>query len=1158
MANPISSKDLFKGSLFGSQAKDAQSLAESVRMLISALEGLKTPIKKAAEESKKFTDSVNLKNIDTKKLIQLEKEYEKLKKGLSDTEKINKQLKKSQVELVEATEDQTKSEKDLLKEKLKQQKANREQAKQLKALITLEDKLGKELKDQADVLENLEEITKLTGKTRDEQREISQALRTVVGGLSEDYEDQADAIERLNETIDRNDKKIKENADSYLAQKINIGNYAESVKDALGETELFNTGIGKLDQILNAITGRLAKAFVSVVAYEKSTEGAARSTTFLGRANQFLSKTFRNVGKALKASGIGAIIVALGSFAAAISTNRKEALEFQILLARVGNFVSTLITRLGKASGAFLKLGKTISGVVLVQFGLVVKAVSTIGKAINLLPDKINIGFGMSIDLPSVKIPDKVINSLDKFAGFTFDSVKGLGDIPSLIGEITRAFDGLGKSLEATDKLQIELLRNQFDFADQERIINREIANTNKQREIAQALSDDDTDSLQNIIKFRQKAERLAEKELALKIDLAKKELSFTEKQLAIELNRADAEGATAEEIRNLVLLDEKRFLASETALQAQQEALLKIKELEKERDLLSLENINKRVKAEQDLFEQNLDFLIDVAEKNRSLIEGQIAETTRSVEERVSLFSKLQNQLSVDIQNQLGEFNNFADELAESVQQKLSAGFFVGDQIKEAEEQFKTLSGLDLRFEFVGDELKLFNKDVELTEGSIIELNKKLQSLGLGEIPVNRLLEVLRDGTDARKEITLLGDEVERLAKLTSKELKSEEIVSKESLDRIKELNAELQTVLNAEAKNPDDLKKQLEEIERIQSDISNVEKEAQNESLKNRIEAIDRELELIDKESTDAIELRTERNEIEKKLIEDKLANQVDAAQKAANKEIENANKAADKEIEIANEKAKRLKAIEEGLFSFIEESTTKQFENKIQLIDKEIEANNLRQQELQALANLGSENAKENLAFEKQRARELELERKKTQESQARTELFLALLKATTANITNGDDPQVALVKALGTSTVLQKAANVLSIPGFFNGTENVTSKDAEVNRKTAKDPFLIWAHPNERIIDHKKNAQLAGYSNQDIVDIVKSYDGGMMLPQHATINNYSIDMPSILIEEMRAIKEAFPRFASELDRHTGILTTAIYQGNKVTRNKRRTQP
>ena len=1153
MANPISSKDLFKGNIFSGQAKGAENLANSVRQLISALESLKNPIKESAKESKKFTDSINLKNIDTKKLIQLEKEYEKLKKGLSDTEKINKQLKKSQAELVEVTDEQTKSEKDLLKEKLKKQKSDREERKNLKALITLEDQLGKELKDQADVLENLNDVTKLTGKTRKEQREISQALRQIVSELNEEIPEQAEAINQLNEAIDRNDAALKNNADSYLAQKINIGNYGESIKDALGETELFNTGIGKLDQILNAITGRLTKTAVGVVTYEKSTEGAASSTTALGRANQFLAKTFSTVGKALAATGIGAIIVALGSFAAAISTNRKEALEFQIVIAKVSNFFGTLTTRLGAAKDGIVEvfkglgqLGKGFVGLLLSPFESLLTSIVGIIESLNEIPT-INI-----------QAPQGLKDFRDTLKELREDGAKGFETIANGADLVSKAVEGTGDSLKETNKITEQLLRNQFDFADQQRIINREIAKTNKQREIAQALSDDDTDSLQNIIKFRLEAERLAEKELSLKIDLAQKELEFTEKQLAIELKRADATGFTADQIRNLVKEDEKRFLASEQALQAQQEALINISELEKERDLLSLDNINKRVKAEQDLFEQNLDFLIDVAERNRGLIEEQISDTTKSVEERVGLFAKLQNQLSADLQNQLGEFNNFADDLADSVQQKLSAGFFVGDdQIKEAEEQLKNLSSLDLRFDFVGDELKLFNKDVELTEGSIIELNKKLQSLGLGEIPVNRLLEVLRDGTDARKEIGLLGDEVERLAKLTSKELKASEVVSKESLDRIKELNAELQEVLGAEAKDPEALKKQLEEIERIQSDIAQVEKEAQNESLQNRIEAIDRELELIDKASTDAIELRTERNEIEKQLLENSANNQIEAAQKAAEKEIEAAQKAAEKEAEIEKDKFDKIKKIQESAFNFIEDLTSRQFEKRIEQINAEIEANKIKQDELRDLAALGSQNAQENLAFEKQRGRELELERQKNQEQQARTELFLALLKATSANIANGDEPQAAILKALSSGAVLQKAANVLPIPGFYEGTENLTKGDAVATRSKSKDPFLIWGHPGERIIDHKKNAELGNYSNEELVSIVKSFDKGMKLPQMTSVNNYSVSMPNELTEEIRGLKSLFPRLASDLDKHTGIMTTAIRQGNKVTTNKPRTR-
>ena len=77
MANPISSKDFFKGDIFGNQAQSAKNLAESVKELIRALEQLQQPIQQTAKKSKEFTDSISLKDVDSKKLVQLEKEYQK-------------------------------------------------------------------------------------------------------------------------------------------------------------------------------------------------------------------------------------------------------------------------------------------------------------------------------------------------------------------------------------------------------------------------------------------------------------------------------------------------------------------------------------------------------------------------------------------------------------------------------------------------------------------------------------------------------------------------------------------------------------------------------------------------------------------------------------------------------------------------------------------------------------------------------------------------------------------------------------------------------------------------------------------------------------------------------------------------------------------------
>ena len=109
-------------------------------------------------------------------------------------------------------------------------------------------------------------------------------------------------LKSLNDALDSNNDFIKENADSYLKQKINIGNYQGALQ---GISPQLASVVGQLDKFYKGL-------LVQRTALKATTTGLSGTSKAL--------KIFR---LALISTGIGAIVVALGSLIAFLSTTQK-------------------------------------------------------------------------------------------------------------------------------------------------------------------------------------------------------------------------------------------------------------------------------------------------------------------------------------------------------------------------------------------------------------------------------------------------------------------------------------------------------------------------------------------------------------------------------------------------------------------------------------------------------------------------------------------------------------------------------------------------------------------------------------------------------------------------------------------------------------------
>lgn len=208
------------------------------------------------------------------------------------------------------------------------------------AIGVLEKQVTSQVKSQksnADIMDEVNGLLGVNARSIAEAQAANKALREAVRNLSDEEEGSYQMRNRLNAQIEDNTDYIRRNSDEYIKQKMNIGNYTDSIRNAY--VEIKNGGVTM--QTVGVISQGFAKNLSSDLgmAWSMATSGA----------NKFIG-VLKLVKVALAATGIGLVIVALASLAAAFSRTQKGMEFFQVSAAKVGAVVDVLFDRLAESA----------------------------------------------------------------------------------------------------------------------------------------------------------------------------------------------------------------------------------------------------------------------------------------------------------------------------------------------------------------------------------------------------------------------------------------------------------------------------------------------------------------------------------------------------------------------------------------------------------------------------------------------------------------------------------------------------------------------------------------------------------------------------------------------------------------------------------------
>ncbi len=962
--------------------KEAEKLSDSYKKQQKAKESL---IKIEEELTKQKNKDTQATEDKLSRLVKLDKELLKHRSVLADVNKLiknntetdrdlNKERVQSQIEIKKISKEIREQQKEITS----QNELSKEEQKLAKAMAVLR---KEEIEDRGDIKERiaaLNVVIDATNITTEEGRKIV-----------------ADYIDEQNNLR----KALGDVSDDFTKNKINIGNYEESIVNALKSVNLFTGELSFLNSIVEkgidfAIGGnkdeektKETKSDTRAVRkntkeVEKNTEAIIENKKAKGEYVEETNKSTKaskRFGKALRGLGVLAVVTLFGSLASVFGQGRSGAIATARALAVLQTSLKALVD-IGKEVGlGLISIFKSFGA----SFSTFSNTISLF--ALNVEKRFLEITNVLGRNTEAIGNVRKEIVALEKeiAEGEETNYAEGWNRITEAIGGARQKIDDARKAVNTLDEAAIRA----FQIADDIKDAELALIGLRKEVQLLEIRSEDSTTSLLNQLEA---TDELLQKRVELlqnEADVAKLNL-----ELANAKARADAERAGfnlskdevkfAEELLalNIRLSEENNENnLNDEFLNESIEALKTYKETLNEIEVAEKETAKTRREIQRDLFEQNLDLLIDLIDTEKNISEQFVNDTTKNFQDRIQEFNDFLIKFRQNTQLQLEEFNKQAESL-----------------------------GLDLDFQIQYDEdgnFEVFIGDTKLAMDNIVLLNKQLQNTGLGEIEINRFREFLietrngvKDFTDLSKEIRQVGIEVRKL--------QQDVFISDDELKALRDLDERLFQLRRRAAGtiSTKDRKKVLDDITKLEKEKADILEFADDLRIRNQISAIDAELKNVEDGSERYFELLEERNDLEKELLD----------------------KSTEEQIENEKEKSKRIlaerKKLAEETRSIISAVLDAAIDAQDKTIEKAEEASEKQQEAVDAQnqrAMLGLENT---LAFEQRELGKRESERLKEEQKRERLEKIKALYSSY-SNYAGQGEGDNAIVKALRDFAILE---------------------------------------------------------------------------------------------------------------------------------------
>jgi len=239
--------------------------------------------------------------------------------------------------------DKLKGEQKQLNTQLKEGELTMEEYRAEQAKITLQQKeVSKNLRESSKSFADNKRIIDATKGSNEQLRARLSVLTKQYNGLSKEQRENSAEGKKMGSTMKSLTDKLKENESAVGDNRRNVGNYQEAIENALGSVNVMGVNVGGLVKQLKTQKEILQKMVVA--------QKASNVATGVG------TKAMRIFKIALASTGIGLLIVALGSLVSFFTQTKRGVELMDQALAGIRATVSVLVDRLSMLGEALVKV----------------------------------------------------------------------------------------------------------------------------------------------------------------------------------------------------------------------------------------------------------------------------------------------------------------------------------------------------------------------------------------------------------------------------------------------------------------------------------------------------------------------------------------------------------------------------------------------------------------------------------------------------------------------------------------------------------------------------------------------------------------------------------------------------------------------------------
>ena len=478
----------------------------------------------------------------------------------------------------------------------------------------------------------------LTGSIRELSAALSQN-KQIYQNLTEEERNNAEIGGKLLKTIQEQDKKYKELQKSIGNTQVEVGNYKEEVKKALAESYGFEAQVNKLTDSLGAfkdvgisIVNTLKdftignqEAIDKLKQNTDETQKATKAQVLWTNATKGTSLGLKILRGALLATGIGAIIVVLGSLISYLTSTQEGINKVNSVLTPLKTVFATLwgiLQNVGKALfDAFSKtsilkdFGNIITKVILLPLNQAIGIVKALGKVLdgNLK------GAWEEVSKPVKEAGQSIIN----FAKSGMEAGK----------QVAGAFKGAGSAISEAwergkkiEEITQQLSRSEADFIEKTASLKQQFKEQNK-------IAEDTTKTF----KEREEATRKSI-EIQKQINALAKDRNLLEQQL-IDLKSESNDTSDADRVE----LANKRKEIAEANAQMEEAVTTQNNKLNTIRKSAS-DEAKKRIEADLAEQKKQIDFYVATNSAIAQSLQERLNIEEKAKNDRLAILEKEKN----------------------------------------------------------------------------------------------------------------------------------------------------------------------------------------------------------------------------------------------------------------------------------------------------------------------------------------------------------------------------------------------------------------------------------------------------------------------------------------------------------------------------------